>query len=308
MDAKPHLMEAKELVSLIIANGVTNINEAMRAVNAFETATLDKFVASQFSGEKPSSIEVEVSNEMLERLFERIQGQWAKAGEQDPYASVLSHEKYTRENIAKNLDEFRDSGMDGIRQLTQLARKNNVTVNFKKCLELGCGVGRMTAHFAKNFEQLFGVDISPANLKICSEYLKELDITNVDLKLLTRLEELEALPNFDVFVSFIVIQHNPPPIQRYILEKVLSKLNPGGIFLFQTIVHHPTYTYTAESNFLYSPDLNFEMHCLPMRHVFQTINSCNLTLLDVVKDRMGGFGIDSNTFFGIKQADSTSII
>ena len=300
MDANPQVMGLNELVSLIVANGVTNIDEAIRAAKAFEIATLDNFVANQFSGEKLSSIEVDVSNDLLKRLFKRIQSQWAKAGEQDPYASVLSHEKYTRNNIAENLVEFRDSGMDGIHQLTQLARKNNVTVNFKKCFELGCGVGRMTAHFAKYFERMTCADISPANLKICEEYLKELNVSNVDLKLLTKLDELETISNFDVFISFIVIQHNPPPIQRYILENALSKLNYGGIFLFQTIVHHPTYSYTAESNFNYPPDLNFEMHCLPMRHILQVISNYNLTLLDVVKDRMGGYNVDSNTFFGIK--------
>jgi predicted O-methyltransferase YrrM len=297
-------MDTKELISLITANDMTDIGAATRAVQAFEEATLDKFIALQFGGDRHCPIEVNVSNEMQSRLFERIQKQWAKVGDHEPYASVLSHEKFSMKNIAENLVEFRDSGADGIRQLMQLAQKNGVTINFNKCFELGCGVGRMTAHFAEHFEKTVGADISPGNLKVCDEYLKELNISNVDLKLLTRLDDLETISNIDAFVSFIAIQHNPPPIQHYMLEKILPKLNYGGVFLFQTIVHHPTYTYTAESNFNYPANQDFEMHCLPMRDVLQVINKHDLTLLDVIKDRRGGYGVDSNTFFGINLKDS----
>lgn len=297
-------MDAKGLIALITANGAMNVEAATCAVRAFEEETLDKFVAIQFSGTENASVEVNVSNEMKNKLFERIQNQWATVGRREPYASVLSQEKFMMKNIAENLVEFRNSGVDGIRKLNQLAKKNKVSINFKKCFELGCGVGRMTAHFAEHFESVTGADISPGNIKVCDDYLKELGNSNVELKLLTALTDLEQIENFDVFVSFIAIQHNPPPIQCYMLEKVLAKLNDGGIFLFQTLVHHPTYSYTAESNFSYPPNQDFEMHCLPMRTVLEIISLQNLTLLDVVKDRMGGYGVDSNTFFGIKQKTS----
>lgn len=292
-------MDRTALISLIAANGGMDIGAATEVVQKFEEATLNNFVALQFTGDQSCTIEVDVSDDVQNRLFERIQNQWAKVGEHEPYASVLSHEKFMMANIAENLAEFRNSGTEGIRQLIQLAQKNHVAINFKRGFELGCGVGRMTAHFAEHFEHMIGADISPGNIKVCEQYLAELGISNVDLKLLSRLDDLETMPGIDAFVSFIAIQHNPPPIQRYILDKTLSKLNPGGVFLFQTIVHHPTYSYTAESNFNYPANQDFEMHCLPMRDVLQVISKHGLTLLDVAKDRMGGYGVDSNTFFGI---------
>lgn len=310
-DSNGHTLNAKEFASQIVnaAKGRLDVSEVTRAISEIEESVLDNFVASQFSGDKNNSIDVIVSDDVLNRLFERVQNQWSIVGEQEPYISVLSHEKFAMKNIAEHLVEFRDSGRDGIQQLIQLATKNNVDINFKQCLELGCGVGRMTAHFAKHFQKLLGADISPGNLKICAEYLRELEISNVDLKLLTKLSDLEDLPNYDVFVSFIAIQHNPPPIQRYILDKTLSKLNYGGVFFFQTIVHHPTYSYSAELHINSPPNPDLEAHLLPMRNVLQVISDHNLTLLDVIKDRQGGYGVDSDTFFGInlKAADKSII-
>jgi cyclopropane fatty-acyl-phospholipid synthase-like methyltransferase len=136
---------------------------------------------------------------------------------------------------------------------------------------------------------------------VCDTYLKELGLANTELILMEQISELAAIESYDTFVSFIAIQHNSPPIQKYILDTLLSKLRPGGVFMFQTIVNAPGYSYTAEGNFNYKDGLEYEMHCLPMQHILQTISKHQLTLLDVVKDRQGGWGIDSFTFFGVNQ-------
>lgn len=270
-----------------------------QAVSAIREDALDTFIGTQFKGGDVRAIEVDVPHDVLTMLFERVQGQWKSIGEREPYASVLADEKYLMSNIVENLAEFRRSGVMGIQQLQQLAQKNGVDIHYGKCLELGCGVGRLTAHLAQHFQEIMGVDISTGNLRVCEAYLKELGIHHADLKLMKQLTELTALDSFDVFVSFIAIQHNAPPIQKYILDTLLAKLRPGGVFMFQTIVNAPGYRYTAEENFRYSDGIEYEMHCLPMQHVLQTIAKHRLTLMDVVKDRHGGWGIDSFTFFGI---------
>jgi 2-polyprenyl-3-methyl-5-hydroxy-6-metoxy-1,4-benzoquinol methylase len=271
-----------------------------KAISAIREDALDSFIATQFKGGDVRSVEVDVAPEVLARLFERIQGQWVAIGEREPYASVLADEKYLMANIGINLAEFRSSGVMGIQQLEQLAKKNGVNVNYGDCLELGCGVGRLTAHFAKHFRHVTGIDISPGNLRVCEAYVKELGLQNTELKLMRKLPELDGLEGFDAFVSFIAIQHNAPPIQKYILDTFLAKLRPGGVFLFQTIVNAPGYGYSAEGNFYNKDRVEYEMHCLPMQHVLQTISRHGLTLLDIVKDRQGGWGIDSFTFFGIR--------
>jgi 2-polyprenyl-3-methyl-5-hydroxy-6-metoxy-1,4-benzoquinol methylase len=272
-----------------------------RAITTIREEALDTFIACQFNGGDVRTIEVDVSDDVLLRLFDRVQAQWRSIGDREPYASVLADEKYLMTNISENMAEFRNSGVMGINQLQQLARKNGVDIPYGKCLELGCGVGRLSAHFAGHFEKFTGIDISPGNLRVCDAYLKELGLENTELILMEQISELAAIESYDTFVSFIAIQHNSPPIQKYILDTLLSKLRPGGVFMFQTIVNAPGYSYTAEGNFNYKVGLEYEMHCLPMQHVLETISKHQLTLLDVVKDRQGGWGIDSFTFFGANQ-------
>ena len=292
-------MKLEEAISLLSANAARDPKAFNDAISAIREDTLNRFIASQFTGGNIDNVEVNVSSAVQKQLFDRIRQQWTAVGEREPYVSVLADEKYSLATIAENMVEFRESGMIGIRQLQQLAIKNGVPVPYGTCMELGCGVGRLTAHLARNFQRVIAFDISPANLSVCNDYMHELALTNVDRRLLTDITELETIEEFDVFISFIVIQHNPPPIQKYLLEVLLSKLRPGGLFLFQTIVNSPGYVYSAAGNFLYREGLDYEMHCLPMQHVLQTINDRKLRLLDVVKEYQGGWNVDSFTFFGI---------
>jgi 2-polyprenyl-3-methyl-5-hydroxy-6-metoxy-1,4-benzoquinol methylase len=289
------------IASLSAAESLSS-DDFNKAITAIREDALDNFIASQFKGGDARSIEVDVTPEVLARLFGRVQGQWGAIGDREPYASVLADEKYMMANIPGNLDEFRRTGSAGIQQLQQLAQKNGVNIQYGNCLELGCGVGRLTAYFAQHFQKVTAIDISPGNMRVCDAYLKELRLHNTDLKLMRELKELSQLQEVDAFVSFIAIQHNAPPIQKFILDVLLSKLRLGGVFMFQTIVNAPGYAYTAEGNFKYGDVLEYEMHCLPMQHILQTISKHQLTLLDVVKDRHGGWGIDSFTFFGINPA------
>ena len=102
-----------------------------------------------------------------------------------------------------------------------------------------------------------------------------------------------------MFISFIVLQHNPPPLQKFFLERILHSLSPGGIFFFQTVTHAPSYAYSAEANFRYPADTESEMHCLPISNVLKIIQESGLAIVDVIKD-MGGHNHDSNSFFGFK--------
>ena len=43
------------------------------------------------------------------------------------------------------------------------------------------------------------------------------------------------------------------------------------------------------------------MHALPMRWILKLLRKNNVFLMDVLKERLGGFNLDSHTFFGIKK-------
>jgi 2-polyprenyl-3-methyl-5-hydroxy-6-metoxy-1,4-benzoquinol methylase len=280
-----------------VSNNSLILEQANIAILEIKKSIIQEYVGLQYIPGVPSSIEVDVPKDVLERLFQRIRNQWTSLGAREPYMSVLSAEKYLMKNIGDNLLEFKESGNLEVSRLSLLAEKNNLNLNRKTCLELGCGVGRMTAYLASSFEKVVAYDISPGNISIAKKYLADLGHSNVEFHLIESIDEFSGNKSADVFVSFMVLQHNPPPLQKYFLENILRNLNPGGVCYFQTVTHAPTYRYSAEANFSYEAES--EMHCLPMSNVLKIIQENQLVVVDVIKDG-GGHNHDSNSFFGVK--------
>jgi SAM-dependent methyltransferase len=266
-------------------------------INTPEKSVRD-FIALQFQPGNSASIEVQAETSLMRQMFQRMSQQWTAMGEHEPYASVLSEEKYHKANLRGNLEEFFSTGSRGIHNLLNLCLKNGIKANAGILFELGCGVGRSTCHFAPLFREVVAWDVSPGNLAECQSNLHAMNRSNVTLNRILDLDDFENIPSHDVFFSEIVIQHNPPPLQYYLLDRIFKKINPGGIFYFQTITHHGTYNFSAEKYLMWQHDQGFEMHALPMRHIIHLIQKSGLTLLDILKDRLGGFNLDSYTFFG----------
>ncbi len=269
-------------------------------MDASTDAVINKMLDLQFTAGRSADIQVDCADASLHRVFSRIVEQWTKVGAVEPHASVLSDKRYRASSIHEHLAEFRATGKHGIEQLDALAAKNEVKVNFGNLFELGCGVGRLTYHFASRFDSVQAWDISEGNLAVCRDYLREGDIRNVQTQLIRRIEEFDGIAPIDVFYSHIVLQHNPPPLQFYLLNKILSRIKPGGVFMFQTVTHHDRYAFDVDAYLNWQHTQDFEMHCLPMRHVMRCIAANGLSILDVQLERAGGFGLVSNTFFGVR--------
>jgi hypothetical protein len=136
------------------------------------------------------------------------------------------------------------------------------------------------------------------NLAICGERLKREGLDNVRTVLISSPAEVAALPPYDFLFSTIVFQHNPPPVQRYLLDVLLSKIADRGGVLFQLPTHTPDYTFRV-SDYLASPPGVLEMHCLPMADVFKLLLKHHITPLEVLMDGWTGL-YGSHTFFGMK--------
>ncbi len=80
------------------------------------------------------------------------------------------------------------------------------------CLELGCGVGRLTLGLSRSFEHVIGLDVSASHLDLAEEVLRKEGRTNIELRRVNTLEAFQQLPEIDRFFSLIVLQHNPPPV------------------------------------------------------------------------------------------------
>jgi len=174
-------------------------------------------------------IDYDIQDQRLSALFDRIKQQWARLGDQEPFWSVLTLENYLVANLEDSqVREFYESGKLDADLLNTFETRNEVRISRAICLELGCGVGRVTRHLSGMFSNVFAVDISPGHLEHCRTHLSRQGVSNFAPILINSPEDVRRLPGFDFLISFIVLQHNPPPIQYFMLDTLLSKINHGG--------------------------------------------------------------------------------
>jgi 2-polyprenyl-3-methyl-5-hydroxy-6-metoxy-1,4-benzoquinol methylase len=235
-------------------------------------------------------VQVEMTPEQHAGLFQRIQAQWTAYGASEPYASVLSSKEFQMDNIANSLALLIASGQHMIARMQRLLARNNVALPRGVCLELGCGVGRLTQPLAGCFEKVVAVDISPGNLAICRDHLRQAGTQNVETLLLQDPHAIRQIRSIDAFVSLIVLQHNPPPIQHYLLEEIFRKVNPGGLCYFQTATYNPDYFYTVDAHMgLDDAAFNaWSMHCLPMARILALLRKYDFEVLEVIEDGQSG--------------------
>jgi SAM-dependent methyltransferase len=250
---------------------------------------------------KPTRVDHDVSDEVMARLVDRIRAQWTELGENEPHWSVLTNDNFRSENLTEEqLAVFNNSGRREAGMVTHFEALTGRKATRGVCLELGCGVGRITRYLAEEFDRVVAVDISPGNLRLCQAYLESENVTNVDTVQVMGIEDFETLPPIDFFFSIIVLQHNSPPIQKRVLRNILSKIRPGGGALFQIPTDVPGYNFEVDA-YLDSPSPTMEVHCLPKPIVFEELRRAGLEIVDLKPDAATGlFG--SHTFYAVKPA------
>ncbi|MGA2636856.1 class I SAM-dependent methyltransferase [Methylocella sp.] len=246
----------------------------------------------------PAQIDVDVPRAKLDQLFERHRLQWRALGETEPFWSVLTHDEFKTANLTNvSVDAFYATGKLHADFVDLFAQRNRTPVARGTCLELGCGVGRVTKHLAERFDKILAIDISEGNLQQCRKMAAHFGIKNIEFILMQSPAEAADLPSIDFFYSAIVLQHNSPPVQKFILDCILSKLKPGGAFYFQTQTYTPGYRFDIDE-YLASPPNQMDMHCLPMHEIFRLVENHCLSLRETLMDLWTGrYG--SHTFFGI---------
>lgn len=242
-------------------------------------------------------VEVDVPQQALAALLNRTTAQWQALGREDPYWSVLTDEANRGHSLPPETEKrFYETGENAGKLLDLFEARNSTKLSRGVCLELGCGVGRMTRALAKRFERVIAVDISTGNLDVCKARLEKDKISNVDCVLVSDMEDFEGLPEFDVLYSFIALQHNSPPVQREILNVLLSKARSGAFF--QTATNLVDYRFVV-SEYLETESRGMEVHSLPQRWINEIVTKHGLQLVETMPDAcLEVYG--SNTFFVAK--------
>jgi 2-polyprenyl-3-methyl-5-hydroxy-6-metoxy-1,4-benzoquinol methylase len=252
-------------------------------------------------GDEPAmSIEDECSDADLQRLFDHVQVTWQALGESEPHWSVVVAEEYRQSNIDENREAFYQTGAQHVEQLFATLARNGVDFSsFKTCLDYGCGVGRITQHLANRFTEVVAYDVSLAHLQRAQDYLRAQNISNVDLRQLERVQDLEALPEVDVAYSMLVLQHNPPPVMAFIIELLIASLKAGGIAFFQAPTYRLGYGFSVVDYLAQdAAKREMEMHVLPQSRIFEIVQRGGGRVLEVIDDTWTGIRYKevSNTF------------
>jgi SAM-dependent methyltransferase len=261
----------------------------LRSIEFRERMRLDLGIATPVT--KPLDwprmhIDVDVSPNELAAMFRHIEENWALLGDKEPYWSVLISDKYKSESIGDNIKEFYASGSEAVSFFKNAVDRAGLDYgNLRRCFELGCGVGRLSVWFAQMFDELIAADISPSHLKHAREAIQRVGLNNVDLRVLNTIQKFDELPEFDCFVSIIVLQHNPPPVSAHLLATILRKLKPGGIAYFQIPTYYRAAVFSVDKYLTQaSSNGQMEMHALPQAKVWQIAEQAGCSVADVRED------------------------
>ncbi|MBU3077617.1 class I SAM-dependent methyltransferase [Sphingomonas quercus] len=230
---------------------------------------------------RENRVEVDCTPDQEQAMFERIARHWQSFGETEPYWSVLTNPLFFKDTLPEHIDGFFEHGRSDVeRSLNYLRRADLACEHVERALDFGCGVGRLTVALARYANTVVGVDISPGHLREAEKSAARFGIDNAQFRLISNVADLDTIGNFDLIVSRIVLQHNPPPVMAALYRKLLGCLRPRGM----AVVQMPTYIAGqsfAVAPYLSGPEEPMEMNALPQHEIFSIIEASGCRVIEV---------------------------
>jgi 2-polyprenyl-3-methyl-5-hydroxy-6-metoxy-1,4-benzoquinol methylase len=225
-----------------------------------------------------------VDESTLAALLARTRQQWVALGESEPYWSVMTADRYRMNAIDGSRGEFFAAGERAWHGAKATLARNGIEVGADTvCVDFGCGVGRVAVHVAPMVGALHGYDISPGNLEMAKQNAAARGLRNAGFHLLRDLDDFDRIEPYDLLFSTIVLQHNSPPVQRAMLERLARRAKPGGVMCFQLATYAAQYRFEVQA-YLATPRAVMDMHVLPQADVFEVMQASGFAVLEVMED------------------------
>jgi SAM-dependent methyltransferase len=157
---------------------------------------------------------------------------WEEMAKLDPLWAILSTPEKRFGNW--DLEEFLRTGEQEIAALLAKAKELGLPKQFRRAIDFGCGVGRLTRALRPQFALCHGVDISSRMLEMAARLTPECDFR--------RGQDLSSFPNAyaDFIYSTLVLQHQPSRKHAAdLIRDMVRALAPGGFLAFQIPVNLP---------------------------------------------------------------------
>jgi SAM-dependent methyltransferase len=162
--------------------------------------------------------------------FERLRRTWEILGRDDPLWAVLSDP--SKHNNQWDSAEFFRTGRQEIDTLFEGLRQRGLQPNSRRCLDFGCGVGRVSQALCAHFDSVDGVDIAQSMVDAANRYNRYGERCRYHVNTKDDLD-LFGPESFDFVYSNIVLQHMETELaERYIAE-FMRVLAPDGLAVFQ---------------------------------------------------------------------------
>src|SRR5215472_8718082 len=162
--------------------------------------------------------------------LDELQRNWDDFGRIDPLWAILTDP--ARSGQRWTCEEFYRTGEHAIAELIEQIDRARIPLRRERCLDFGCGVGRLTQALCTYFAECHGVDIAPSMIDLARKLNRFADRCHYHVN---ASDDLGLFPDahFDLVTSFIVLQHMRPEYGKRYLREFVRVLAPGGVAVFQ---------------------------------------------------------------------------
>jgi len=209
--------------------------------------------------------------------------QWERFGAQDPYFGVLTEERYRSGRLDDAARErFFKTGRQVVDKLADdIAAHTGASLEARRALDFGCGVGRLSLALAERCAYVYGVDISPSMLAEADRNASRMGLDNVEWVQTARLVELSG--SYDLVVSAIVFQHIPVEEGERVFATLVRGLRPGGVGAMQITLKTAHRRLAAlrwiRNSLPFAPNFANLITGKPWSHPYMQLNSYSLDRL-----------------------------
>jgi SAM-dependent methyltransferase len=154
---------------------------------------------------------------------------WRKWGVDDPYFGVLADDRFAAAHIDQSREQFFATGRDFVSGLIATVERHYGPLRRGRALDHGCGVGRLTLPLAVTFGEIVALDVSPAMLTEATANATRAGHLNIRFGAADDQLTL-ADGQFDLVNSHLVIQHVPVRRGMILLDALIDRVAPGGVF------------------------------------------------------------------------------
>lgn len=161
--------------------------------------------------------------------LDELRSVWEAHGRQDPFWAILS-EPGTRGNRWDE-DAFFARGQQDADRLMGKVAAFGLPGRRDRCLDFGCGLGRVTQALARHFARADGVDVASSMIEGARARNREPSRCRYHHN---PAADLALFPDgvFDLVYSNLVLQHIPPDLSAGYVAEFIRVLHPGGIAVF----------------------------------------------------------------------------